>query len=59
MRGGPGGFGGGGPRGGNVSSQMVRYLEENQGSATWLVAVSSAQSAGSLILQTGRPVIAT
>ncbi len=55
--GGSGGFGGG-FRGGDVSAQMVKYLEKNQGGATWLVAVSSAQSAGSLILQTGRPVIA-
>ncbi|POM22604.1 hypothetical protein BTM25_55540 [Actinomadura rubteroloni] len=59
-RGGPGrmrgGFGGG--PGGGVDAKMTSYLERNQGSARWLVAVSSAQSASSLILATGRPVIA-
>jgi 4-amino-4-deoxy-L-arabinose transferase-like glycosyltransferase len=57
------GFGGaggsGGPMGGgSVSSALLSYLEKNQGSATWLVAVSSAQSASELILQSGKPVIA-
>ncbi|GAA2170865.1 glycosyltransferase family 39 protein [Actinomadura napierensis] len=52
-----GGFGGG-PGGGETSTQMISYLEKNQGNATWLLAVSSAQSAGSIILSTGRPVIA-
>ncbi|GAB3983376.1 glycosyltransferase family 39 protein [Actinoallomurus acanthiterrae] len=53
-----GGPGGGGPgMGGEVSSQMISYLEKNQGSATWLVAVSNSQSAASIILQTGRPAI--
>ncbi|MCO6008221.1 glycosyltransferase family 39 protein [Actinoallomurus purpureus] len=47
----------GGP-GGDVSASLVSYLEKNQGGATWLVAVSSAQSASSIILQTGKPVIA-
>ncbi|WP_067472481.1 glycosyltransferase family 39 protein [Actinomadura hibisca] len=51
-----GGFGGG--PGGQVDQQMVAYLEKNQGTAQWLVAVSSAQQASSLILQTGKPVIA-
>ncbi|MFD0690179.1 glycosyltransferase family 39 protein [Actinomadura fibrosa] len=54
-----GGFRGGmGGPGGQVNQQMVSYLEKNQGKATWMVAVSSAQQAGSLILQTGRPVMA-
>lgn len=52
-----GGFGGGGP-GGRGDQQMIAYLEKNQGGATWLVAVSSAQEASSIILATGRPVIA-
>ncbi|NEA28977.1 glycosyl transferase family 39, partial [Actinomadura bangladeshensis] len=52
---GPGGFGG---PGGGAESQMISYLQRNQGGATWLVAVSSAQEASSIILQTGRPVIA-
>ena len=43
--------------GGQVSSQMISYLEKKQGSATWLVAVGDSQSASSIILQTGRPVI--
>nr|BFE81054.1 hypothetical protein GCM10020093_036550 [Planobispora longispora] len=49
MRGGPGG---------TVSEQMVEYLKANRGGATWLVAVGSAQSASSIILSTGLPVIA-
>ncbi|WP_248962724.1 ArnT family glycosyltransferase [Sphaerisporangium perillae] len=54
---GRGGFGGG--PGGNVGSEMISYLEKNQGDATWLLAVSSAQSASSVILSTGgEPVIA-
>ncbi|WP_141575255.1 glycosyltransferase family 39 protein [Actinomadura sp. WMMA1423] len=52
-RGGPGG----GP-GGGVDTRMLAYLEKNQGGATWLVAVSSAQEASSIILRTGRPAIA-
>jgi hypothetical protein len=51
-----GGMGGG--MGGSVRSAMLSYLEKNQGNATWLVAVSSAQSASELILQSGKPVIA-
>ncbi|WP_188187662.1 ArnT family glycosyltransferase [Nonomuraea sp. SYSU D8015] len=47
-----GGFGGG------VSDSLATYLVANQGSATWLVAVSSAQQASSLILSTGKPVLA-
>lgn len=47
----------GGP-GGGVSSELVSYLVNHRGSATWLVAVGSAQSASSIILETGEPVIA-
>ncbi|WP_433179786.1 glycosyltransferase family 39 protein [Actinoallomurus sp. CA-150999] len=47
----------GGP-GGDVSTSLISYLEKNRGGATWLVAVSSAQSASSIILKTGEPVIA-
>ncbi|QMU79464.1 hypothetical protein GXW83_30925 [Streptacidiphilus sp. PB12-B1b] len=61
---GPGGTGGadgttGAPGGGmgrgagGVSSAMLRYLEAHQGSATWLVATSEAQSAAQIILQSG------
>ncbi|MFI0356358.1 ArnT family glycosyltransferase [Actinomadura sp. 9N407] len=52
-----GGFGGGGP-GGQVNGQMTDYLVKNRGGARWLVAVSSAQQASSMILETGEPVIA-
>ncbi|MEU6726190.1 glycosyltransferase family 39 protein [Nonomuraea wenchangensis] len=55
----------GGPRGslrdgpgGGVSDAMAAYLVAHQGTATWLVAVNSAQQASGLILATGRPVIA-
>ncbi|MBG0817212.1 glycosyltransferase family 39 protein [Planomonospora sp. ID82291] len=56
---GPPGDGGmrGGP-GGSLSAEMIAYLKENRGGATWLVAVGSAQSASSAILSTGLPVIA-
>ncbi|MFI7698610.1 ArnT family glycosyltransferase [Nonomuraea sp. NPDC049480] len=53
----PSGFTRGGP-GGGVSDSMAKYLVANQGKATWLVAVSSAQQASSLILSTRKPVIA-
>ncbi|NUP01695.1 MAG: glycosyl transferase family 39 [Nonomuraea sp.] len=52
-----GGFGGGGP-GGGIADTMVEYLVANKGKATWLVAVSSAQQASSIILPTRQPVIA-
>jgi hypothetical protein len=48
----------GGGAEGMVSSQLIAYLEKDQGGARWLVAVSSAQSASAMILKTGRPVIA-
>ncbi|MBG0831046.1 glycosyltransferase family 39 protein [Planomonospora sp. ID67723] len=48
---------GGGP-GGAVSEQLTGYLKANRGGATWLVAVGGAQSASSVILSTGLPVIA-
>ncbi|MER5324060.1 glycosyltransferase family 39 protein [Streptosporangium roseum] len=53
----PGGMMRGGP-GGAVDQKTTEYLRRNQGGATWLVAVSSAQSASSLILSTRLPVIA-
>lgn len=53
---GRGGFRGG--PGGGMSEQMVAYLRKNMGGATWLAAVSSAQSASSVILSTGLPVMA-
>ncbi|HEU5426888.1 MAG TPA: glycosyltransferase family 39 protein [Actinocrinis sp.] len=52
-----GGFAGGGPGGAQLSSAMISYLEANQGSAKWLVAVANSNSAASIELQTGRSVI--
>jgi 4-amino-4-deoxy-L-arabinose transferase-like glycosyltransferase len=61
--GGSGGFRGAGQRGGpdgmgQVSSQLISYLEKNRDGATWLLAVPSAQTASSIIIQTGQAVIA-
>ncbi|MCX5557892.1 glycosyltransferase family 39 protein [Streptomyces sp. NBC_00038] len=56
--GGAGGFGGGGGRtGDSTDPELVAYLEKNQDGATWLLAVANSQSAGQLILSTGKPVI--
>ncbi|MER6953895.1 MULTISPECIES: glycosyltransferase family 39 protein [unclassified Streptomyces] len=61
--GGPGGGGGGGMGGGGgggmggADSQLISYLEKNQDGAKWLIAVSNSQSAGQMILSTGKPVI--
>ncbi|KRD24396.1 glycosyltransferase family 39 protein [Streptomyces sp. Root264] len=52
----PGGMGGGGGMGG-ADSGLVSYLEKHQDGATWLIAVSNSQSAGQLILSTGKPAI--
>lgn len=56
---GGGGFGGGGGGGGmgGASGELVSYLEKHQDGATWLIAVSNSQSAGQLILSSGKPVI--
>jgi len=68
--GGPGGNGGpagfapgrsvGSPGGsvGNADSSLASYLVTNQGSATWIVAVSGASDAAELELATGKPVMA-
>ncbi len=60
--GGPGGggtFAGGGPGGGTtVDDALTSYLVANQGGATWIVAVSGADEAGSIELATGLPVMA-
>ncbi|MFF4014490.1 glycosyltransferase family 39 protein [Streptomyces sp. NPDC001843] len=56
-----GGFGGGGTGGmggmGGADSGLVSYLEKHQDGAKWLLAVSNSQSAGQLIISTGKPVI--
>ncbi|MFK0065574.1 ArnT family glycosyltransferase [Streptomyces sp. NPDC091046] len=57
--GGAGGFGGG-PGGGGMggaSSELIEYLKKHQDGATWLLAVSSSQSAAQLVLSSGEPVI--
>ncbi|MEU7319743.1 glycosyltransferase family 39 protein [Streptomyces griseoviridis] len=59
----PGGMGGGGAGGGpgggtgGADSGLITYLEKHQDGATWLLAVSNSQSAGQLILSSGKPVI--
>jgi 4-amino-4-deoxy-L-arabinose transferase-like glycosyltransferase len=42
----------------NVDTALISYLEAHQGSAKYLVAVSSAQEASSIILATNKPVMA-
>ncbi|MFE6822771.1 ArnT family glycosyltransferase [Streptomyces sp. NPDC057690] len=49
---------GGGMGGGTqVSSAMITYLKKNQDGADWLVAVATDQTASSIILESGEPVI--
>ncbi|WP_089104683.1 ArnT family glycosyltransferase [Streptomyces hyaluromycini] len=48
-----GGMGGGS----QVSSAMITYLKKHQDGATWLVAVATDQTASSIILESGQPVI--
>jgi 4-amino-4-deoxy-L-arabinose transferase-like glycosyltransferase len=55
MTGGGGGMGGG--MGGDASSELISYLKKHQDGATWLLAVSSSQSAAQLIMSSGEPVI--
>lgn len=50
-----GGFGGGDQA---ASSTLTDYLVSNRGSASWIVAVTSANLAGSIELTTGQPVMA-
>jgi 4-amino-4-deoxy-L-arabinose transferase-like glycosyltransferase len=51
-------IGGGGNVGGTSTSALDDYLVANRGSATWIVAMNSAQEAGTLELTTGLPVMA-
>ncbi|MGW7548352.1 ArnT family glycosyltransferase [Streptomyces sp. NPDC054770] len=48
---------GGGMGGTQVSSAMITYLEKHQDGATWLVAVATDQTASSIILESGQPII--
>ncbi|WP_371548590.1 glycosyltransferase family 39 protein [Streptomyces sp. NBC_00554] len=50
-------MGGGAGGGTQVSSEMITYLEKNQDGATWLLAVATDQTAASIILESGQPVI--
>ena len=52
----PGAGGAGG--GGTVDAALTAYLAANRGSATWIVAVSGSEQAGSIELVTGLPVMA-
>jgi hypothetical protein len=53
------GAGAGGLGGGDApSSALTTYLAANRGAATWIVAVTSANQAGSIELATGLPVMA-
>ena len=56
MTGSPGGGPGG--QGGSLDTATLDYLVANQGTATWIVAVSDATSAGQIELSTGRAVMA-
>ncbi|OXY88159.1 ArnT family glycosyltransferase [Streptomyces diastatochromogenes] len=49
----------GGGMGGDtqVSSEMITYLKKHQDGATWLLAVATDQTAASVILESGEPVI--
>ncbi|MBV9580843.1 MAG: glycosyl transferase, partial [Chloroflexi bacterium] len=51
-----GGMPGGGP-GGDVSSELISYLEANQGSDTYLIATTDSQSAAQIILASDQPVM--
>jgi hypothetical protein len=55
---GEGGFGGGGLGNTTTDAALIKYLEVNQGSAKYLVATSSSNSADSIILETNKPVMA-
>ncbi|MBV9230417.1 MAG: glycosyltransferase family 39 protein, partial [Chloroflexi bacterium] len=55
------GFGGGGNGGddnANADSTLIKYLEANQGKATFLVAAASSMQADGIILATNKPVMA-
>jgi 4-amino-4-deoxy-L-arabinose transferase-like glycosyltransferase len=53
----PAGATGGPGGGGAVSSALVKYLESNQGSATYLVAASGSMTTAPIIIQTGKAVV--
>ena len=53
-----GGFRAGSPGGDAVSTTLTDYLVANRGTASWIVAVTSANQAGSIELATRLPVMA-
>src|SRR6266849_7641014 len=53
-----GNFGGGRDENASTNSVLVRYLEANQGNATYLVATPSSMTADGIILATNKPVMA-
>ena len=57
MGGGPGGGGGGFGGGGSANSELISYLEANQGSAKYLVAATGSQTTAGIIIATGKPVV--
>ena len=44
--------------GGSLDSAIINYLVANRGTATWIVAVQSANTAAPIELSTGLPVMA-
>jgi 4-amino-4-deoxy-L-arabinose transferase-like glycosyltransferase len=48
---------GGGMGGGAVSTEVINYLVEHQGSAKYLVAATGSQTTASIIISTGQPVV--
>jgi 4-amino-4-deoxy-L-arabinose transferase-like glycosyltransferase len=48
----------GGPGAGAADSSLIDYLLTNRGDATWIVATTSSQGAGSIELASGAPVMA-
>ena len=59
VQGNAGGFAGGpGGPGSELRAAVTDYLVANQGSATWIVAVSGGTWAGQVEIETGRPVMA-
>ncbi|MGJ7045386.1 glycosyltransferase family 39 protein [Thermoanaerobacterium thermosulfurigenes] len=49
---------GGGDINSSADSKLISFLEKNKGSAKYLLVVSSSQSADSIIIKTGEPVMA-
>jgi 4-amino-4-deoxy-L-arabinose transferase-like glycosyltransferase len=63
FNGGTGRFGGGSGSARNadrnqIDAALIRYLEQHQGSTRYLVATASSMSASSIIISTGKPVMA-